>query len=68
MVASGSALSVVRMGLRGKRFLDDILGKTATVRARRRCVINAKMDAVKVARAEYRQAHVRASGSASVIA
>jgi hypothetical protein len=59
--SSGSMLGLVRVKLKGRRFVNDILGKTALARAKRRVVIARKLELVRQERARLRQTNVSPS-------
>lgn len=67
LFASTGALALAKIALKGRKLVNDVLGRTALQRARRRVVIARKLAAVAEARAQYRAEHVCYFRIASVL-
>ncbi len=58
LAASSGVLALAKIALKGRKLVNDVLGRTALQRARRRVVIARKLAAVAEARVKHREEYV----------
>lgn len=58
LTSQTSALGMVKLKLKGRKFINDVLGKTALARAKRRVVIARKLEQVRLQRPRLRAVNV----------